>query len=448
VSKSRRRRIWLVVAGAVAALVLALALAFPPLLRSYVVSQARQRGVDLTPGEVGFHFDSVSVDNATFRLIGFSGLTAKLKHGDVALSGLNPKRLTARGLDLEVQGAPETVVLGLTDWFSGHKSNLKVPFSVSDVTLEWRAGGQTWLSSSGGAIAPAPAGLTLHATRASISGIGLGAIDVGIDTKKSQLTAAFGGAAVRSAPVHAVIAYAGAHPSADFTLARTDLSRLTEVLGAKLPFAGVRASGKAHASIDRETPSGPITGTASLDLTGFVPPHPDELNGIVFGNTTTVKTKFVVTSDRKRLGLSDIQLTAGAFKLGGTGLVTREARLGHIQLNLSGKLACTAIATSAAQSRLGGVVGAWLLHATGQALEGSITVVVQVDAYTDQLAAAKVARTISVGCGLKPLALPGVQLPSFNLGKLPRLPALPKAPSSPHGPSLPPFPSLPGLGSR
>lgn len=439
-----RRKFWLVVAGAVAVLGVAAALAFPPLLRRYVVSQARQRGVDLELGDVGFHFDSVSIDNATFQLIGFSGLTGKLEHADVALSGLSPQRVTVRGLDLTVRGVPETLLLGLTDWFSGHQANFTLPLSVSDVTLEWRSGEQTRLSLSGGSIAPAPAGLTLHAARASVAGIGLGALDVGVDTKKSQLTAAFGSADVRTAPLYAVIAYAGAHPSADFTLAPTDLSRLTRVLGAELPFSGVRASGTAHASIDRKTPSSPVTGTASLELVGFVPPHPKELNGIVFGNKTTVKTRFRITSDRKRLQLSHIRLAAGAFKLGGKGLVTREAHRAHIQLDLSGKLACTAIASSAAQSRLGGAIAQWLQRATRQALQGSVTVGVQVDAYSDQLAAARVARTISVGCGLKALELPAIQLPSFNLDKLPHLPALPKPSSKPHAP----LPPLPGLGHR
>lgn len=431
----------MVAASVVAVLALGATLAFEPLLRRQVVSEARKRGVELTLGDVQFHFTSVSIDHATFRLIGSPALSGKLAHADVALSGLKPKSVTAHGLDLRVHGAPETVVLGLTDWFNRHASNFELPFSASHVTLEWSSGESTWFQLSGGAITPAPAGFALHATRASVAGIGLGAMDVGLDTKKSELHATLGSADSRSSPVRAVMAYAGEHPSADIQLKPVDVSRLGEILGVQLPLAGVHASGTAHASVDRNKPSSPVIGTAHLELIGFVPPHPQELDGIVFGDKTFITTRFELTSDRQRLVLRNVRLAAGAFRLGGTGLVTREARRAHIQLKLSGRLACTAVAGSAARSRLGNVVGAWLQHAAARALTGSVRVVVRIDAYTDHLAAAKVLRTISVGCGLKPLKAPAIQFPNFDLRKLGTWPALPQPSSPRHAPKRPSLPS-------
>lgn len=448
-------------AGGLLVVVISAALLFKPILRSYVVRQARERGIELTLGDVGFSFGSVSVDNATFRLSGVDGLSGKLAHADVIVSGLTPKSVQARGIDLRIDGVPEPVLLELTQWLKVYAADFDLPLTAGAVTLEWRSGRRTWLALSGGTLAPLPAGLAFHAAQTKVAGAPLGPVDIGIDGKSSKLTAALGGEAGRNALLRAVIAYAGEHPSADFSLARTQLSEFASLFAVKLPVRGVRASASAHLTLDRTAPGGPIPGTARLQLIGFVPPHPRELDGIVFGDTTSVSTKFEIESDRKRVVLSDIHLGAGAFKLGGAGLVTREADHAHIQLSLRGNLACTAIASSAAQSRLGRVVGGWIARAAARAVQGTVTVIVKVDAESDHLTDAKVLRTIGVGCGLKPLKLPSIDFPSVDLGHLPALPnlpspsGLPSAPSLPSAlpglpsnlPSLPSLPSLPGLGT-
>ncbi len=49
---------------------------------------------------------------------------------------------------------------------------------------------------------------------------------------------------------------------------------------------------------------GALTGTSSIVLTMFVPPHPRELDGIVFGKNTVVDTTFEITPDFKEMTIS------------------------------------------------------------------------------------------------------------------------------------------------
>src|SRR5690606_40131857 len=119
------------------------------------------------------------------------------------------------------------------------------------------------------------------------------------------------------------------------------------------------------------------------------------------------------------------------------------------------------------------VVGAWVKQAARQAVAGFIQILVRVDADTRALADARVIRTITPGCGLKPLPLPDLhELPKERLelpGQLPplppelalhsglpalpsalpplptSLPSLPKLPSALPPPALPKLPELPRL---
>jgi hypothetical protein len=219
-----------------------------------------------------------------------------------------------------------------------------------------------------------------------------------------------------------------------------------------LPVKDVVGSGKVtfdFASRDSMMPTG---GHARLDLEGYVPPHPVELDGFVFGNVTT-----------------------GKFVLKGGGNLTRQGDATRIRLDMNGALPCDALASAAAESRLARLLGRAAGRKAGIAalrvVGGSVTVRVQVDASTKNLPDAKLERSIGIGCGLKPLTLEdlrelGEQLFAGDLSKLPedlgklippgplpipsRLPPLPSGfPSSFRIPtSLPTPPPRPSASGR
>jgi len=146
--------------------------------------------------------------------------------------------------------------------------------------------------------------------------------------------------------------------------------------------------------------------------------------------------------------------------LDGKGSLASAAGAAALALDLRGALPCDALASAAAESRVGRLLGRVQGTRAGsvarQAIGGSVGVRVQITANTQNLAAASVKRSIGIGCGLKPLTLEealklGTELLPSDLSELsediekltPKLPnGAPLLPSS-----LPPllFPALPGL---
>jgi hypothetical protein len=232
---------------------------------------------------------------------------------------------------------------------------------------------------------------------------------------------------------------------------------------------GVTGSGEVKLEFAGRDAGMPEKGEAKLVLDGWIPPHPVELDGFVFGKTTTVESQMTFAADGKRVDLTGTRITAGRFTLSGGGTLTREETALTLALDLAGALPCDALAAAAAESRLGRLLGREMGvkggNAARQVVGGSVSVRILVNGTTADLANAKVTRSIGIGCGLKPLTLEellriGEGLLPTELSHLPDeleritgvpkgtvpalpsgLPALPKLPSALIPPPLPPFPS-------
>lgn len=138
--------------------------------------------------------------------------------------------------------------------------------------------------------------------------------------------------------------------------------------------------------------------TFDVTLSGYTPPHPPELAGIVFGDQTRARGSAKLVSTK--LVLDDVSLSAGSLTLKGKG----EAELlgDHaLTLDLAGSIGCAELATSAVGAHLGwgGTVIASRL--TSGRLTGTVGVTVKVDATLDDLEHAKAIPSATVRCGVK-----------------------------------------------
>jgi hypothetical protein len=268
----------------------------------------------------------------------------------------------------------------------------------------------------------------------------------------------FGAVDQASAPFVVQVQTAATPPTAQVELRPTRLEQLAGPLGVALPVQGVTASAKARLQLPATLGGGPIEGEVSSALDGFVPPHPVELNGFIFGDRTTLDTKLSVSPDGSTVTLTDTVVEAGAFRLKGGGRIERQTDHAIVRMDLSGNLSCSAVADAAARARIGSVLGRLLGKTAKKVFSGSVAVRVRVLADTRNLPAASVERQIGIGCGLKPLTLDDIvelglsdearqivgdlptvveQLPSVIKKGLPALPSgLPPLPSA-----LPPIPS-------
>ncbi|MGC4095228.1 MAG: hypothetical protein QM756_46365 [Polyangiaceae bacterium] len=189
-------------------------------------------------------------------------------------------------------------------------------------------------------------------------------------------------------------------------LSPVELGALGKALAVDMPLPTVNASGSIDAQFPKEfTPNASVNGRTDVTLKGYVPPHPVELDGFVFGDRTDIGARFRVEPAKLRIELEDVLVKAGSFELKGSGGVGLEVGGPHLRLNLSGALPCASLASAAAQTRLGAALGRLTGKAARETLNGAVQVQVRVDANLLEPDKPRVSKTITPGCGLKPLSL-------------------------------------------
>jgi hypothetical protein len=407
--------------------------------RSRIVEEARKRGVELSYEDASFWWTSASLEDVRFRLVGVPGLEGQVGALDVTLSSWEPGRIVAGDVRLAVVGSAADLMVTLASWTRRHPGAYQLPVAADAVALEWRAapGEAPWLTVADGGFAEGASKVVFTAKSARVSGVDLGAVTAAWQVQSSTISLAFGAEDRASAPIALVVETAARPPTARLTLAPTDLEKLSAPLGVVLPVKGVTASGQVDLVLPEGLTPAPIQGHLEATLEGWVPPHPVELGGFVFGTRTTFGTDLAVAADASSVTLTRSKVQAGAFVLTGGGKVAREPGHAVIEMDLSGSLGCAAIAHVG--SFLGSVIGS----TARRVVEGSVAVRVRVAADTRDLDAARVDRVIGVGCGLAPLksldprlrklippevlemaeALPGA-LPPLDPKKAPALPSL------------------------
>jgi len=450
---------WLLVSAILGALLLgAAAIVLLVLLPRYVerkvLSAAEAQGVSLTPEDISFGWGWVQVTQVKVTLDKVRTVEMQIGRIDVALDGLTPLSIDLTNVDGLVVGSITNVGLELSEWTKSHPSAYSLPLSAKNVHVRFvePAGTPPWLEVLGGELTRTKNGGVFAAQHTRFVGVDLGTVGAGFAREASTIALGFGEADLSKAPFRVEVSPGGATPSARFVLAATPAERLAKPFGLGLQVSGVVVSSETTIAFAGGAAAGTISGLTNVTLKGWVPPHPFELDGFIFGDTTTFDTKFALPSTRDRITLSESRLKAGKFELTGDGLISRGSDHSEATLRLGGDLPCSALAGVQAESRVGKLLGATLAGKAGKLAEklvgGSVHIGLELSADTRQLSAARINRTIGVGCGLHPLSLAelskllGTDVNEL-LKSLPALPAdlanLPPLPGIPS--NLPPFPS-------
>jgi hypothetical protein len=436
-------------AAAIALLVL-----LPRYVERKLLSAAEAQGVSLTPEDISFGWGWVQVTQVKVTLDKVRTVEMQIGRIDVALDGLSPQSIDLTNVDGLVIGSLTNVGLELSEWTKSHPSAYSLPLSAKNVHVRFvePAGTPPWLEVSGGELTRTKIGGVFAAQHTRFLGVDLGTVGAGFAREASNIALGFGETDLSKAPFRVEVSPSGATPTARFVLAPTPAERLAKPFGLGLQVSGVVVSSETTIAFAGGAAAGTISGLTNVTLKGWVPPHPYELDGFIFGDTTTFDTKFTLPSTRDRITLSESRLKAGKFELTGDGLITRGSDHSEASLRLGGELPCSALAGVQAESRLGKLLGATLAGKAGKLAEkligGTVHVGLELSADTRQINAARINRTIGVGCGLHPLSLAelskllGTDVNEL-LKSLPALPAdLTNLPGLAGIPSnLPPLPS-------
>jgi ADP-dependent NAD(P)H-hydrate dehydratase / NAD(P)H-hydrate epimerase len=450
----------IVVAGVVGIL-LAIKLYLPGYIEKRVVAEAKARGIDLAPGKIGFGWQWVQLSGARAKLIGAPSFEAELGLVDVSLADFQPTLVKLSDVKVGVAGSLPRVLLELAEWTKNNPRAYEAPVVASRVSLlvSEAPAEAPWLELAGGFLTRTLAGAAFSAESCKLSGFELGKVGAGFTKTGGDISIGFGDQSAQAAPLKLdVNVDAKGGGKLRVLLTPTKIGLLGKGLGILLPLPDVILSSEVELSFAPGVIEGGIVkGKLLSSLKGFVPPHPPELDGFVFGDVTTFETLLEVDAKRERVTLTDSKVTAAKFVLKGGGAVERQGLDAKLTLDLKGALPCDALAGAAAESRLGKLLG----RASGKQgkltalamVRGEVSVDVGIEAQARDVEHAKLTQKIGVGCGLRPLSLAelialtpnakDLQAIGGEVGK--KLEELGKELGLPPVPSNLPLPTLPPL---
>lgn len=378
----------------------------PRYVEREVIAAAKQRGIELEPGEISFGWGWVQVANSRARLVGVRSVQLELKLADVALDGRLPLVFALADVRAEVTGNPLAVADELSAWSKAYEKLTPEPVTINGLSLSFRsaAGAEPELTLSGAKMVAKAGRVTLDAPKARLYGRELGPLRLGRDPEKVTLLVTLGQTPIDNPLLNVEIR------SAEQTLVHVALRPITvgelgKALAVGLPRPEIGISGSADLSVPKSLLSGRVTGRVDFALKGYVPPHPLELDGFVFGDTTTVASALELQPERLRIEIKDARVKAGRFEVTGGGELRAEGRnQGRLLLSLRGELPCNALAGVVAETRLGRALGKLSGKAARTVIGGGVGVRVSVDVSTENPDKAQIVKTITPGCGLRPLS--------------------------------------------
>jgi hypothetical protein len=404
-----RKRRWLRVAAVAAGLLVAAAVAVvllaPGYVRGRILDEARDRGIVLAFGDLELGLTRLRLHDVKVSLAGVPDFEASAAWVDVEVEGSQPKSISAAGLSISMTGTE--VITALGKWKSAHPAALAAPVSGVAGHVEWHpvAGATSALVADEARMAITADTGSIDAASASFGGRGAGPMKIAWTAPADGFVVEIHPGAKPLSAVHAEVRSAKDGTRIKLTLDRTPLGPLQEALGIPKGSEGLQADGEVEMPLPSLAKPAPVDGTLRLAVKGFVPPHPKELDGILFGDTTTVRARFQLAADLGGAKLSQVTAEAGALSLTGSGDVARDGLDAKVSLKLKGTIPCTALAKSAAVAKLGREWGGLAGGLAAGALQGSVAVSITIDARASDVKSAKIGQSAHIGCKV---SLPGL----------------------------------------
>ncbi len=386
-------------AGGVAVLLFVFA---QPIAKYVVSNRARAQGLEVETDYVVVDLSGLTLERFRARPVGISGVSVAASKVKVALGWLSVQRIDVHGAALRVEGPIMQVASETQAWLKARASDAQM-VHLHDLQVDWAgAAKQTpWLVLRGGSAEPIASGTTIYAADLRVQGIALGPVWLTRSSDRASVQMGLGKSQPSAALLRFDIQGTAAPLAATLSLQPVAVSSLQPIVAAAGPMANIVVDGTATFTAAPVPNAGDVDVRATMNLRGYVPPHPKELDGIIYGTTTSLGLRARVSEGRDEIPIAELSLESGAFKLSGSGTMKREQQRGRIHANLAGQIPCSALARSAATAQLGRTVGGLLGDLAKVAVTGAIAINATVDIDTADLSAMAINPVVGGGCGLK-----------------------------------------------
>lgn len=360
------------------------------------------RGVLLELGGVELSWGELRLVGVVARPVGVEGAVGRADTVAVSLEGITPTRIAVEHLSASLEGV--SVLGDLAGWAarSARPSEgeaappADIPIEIAEVEVGWREkrAREDVIRLTAAGLSLARTTGALRAARAELDDRRYGPADLSWRTAEDGVDVALGSLE----PGAARITLSVRPGEASVRFRPIAIGEIAEFLSIELPKPDVEIDGSA--SIELRDGAGPaeLAGRAEIRIEGFVPPHPRELDGILFGETTEVAVEITVGEDRRRIDLAELAVTAGALELTGTGAITADLDRSTAKLSLAGSVPCRSLTASAIAAHFGRTAGVIAGQLARAAMTGSVGVKLAVTATTDAFDEPDVETTASIGC--------------------------------------------------
>jgi hypothetical protein len=413
--KRRWLRALVALVGVLLAAAVALVLIAPVYIRDRIHEEARARGMVLVFRDVDVGLSRVVLGGVKISLVGVPDLEAQAERIEVDHTDWEPKAVRARGLSISMLGT--AVLEHLATWKAANPRALAAPIEGEGATVEWHPvkGADTALSFGNARVSVSDDEGSVAAGEVVFNGRSAGPVQLSWLSEGGGFVVAIRPqapplSALTIDVVSAKDAPAKERPRVRLALARTPLAPLQKALGLPKGSEGIQAEGEVDLPLPSLESPAKVEGSMRLSVQGYVPPHPRELDGILFGDVTKVRADFALAPDFAEAKLSQVQVEAGALLLAGLGSVEREGFDANVSLTLKGSIPCTALATSVAVANLGQELGKLAGGLAAGALRGNVFVVLSVDAKASDIQNAKIDKSARVACKMSLPKLPTIIL--------------------------------------
>lgn len=418
------------VAGLAAAGVAGL-IGFQSWLPGYVMSKvqeaAAQFGVELSQCELtyertGLTVTKVTLERCKVEVPAPTSASGTIGHLEVWLKEEKPERVLLSGADISVTGTPD-----LEQW-KGHLEGGET------IAVTGQRNRIAWVTDPGRPPALAISDLQRLSENEDWTGTLVlaeildGSVRFG-DKAHVELR-------LRSMPANSLVA--DIDPAKSVGHVQLELASVPFLLFSGIIFSNVpselattTASGSLKLDIPYGLNPGQPKGSFDFTLAGLNFPVPRELAGLVYDTSPHLWGNLTSNRTYTKFEAPKVQFETGALRMKGKGTVERDGVQTRWQATMQGPLPCDAIVSAAARVHLQGTplgkeLGDAAAKISRKALKGSVNIMVALDAESTDLAAAKLVKSVGIGCGLQPFPVPNLgDLPAVLLKDLPQLADLP-----------------------